>query len=422
VARIVMKFGGTSMAGTERIRRVAQIVRKQQAAGHEVAVVVSAMAGETDRLVNFCREANPLYDPAEYDVVVASGEQVTAGLLALTLQAMGCKARSWLGWQVPIRTVEAHAKARVAAIDAEPMIAAMQAGEIAVIPGFQGLADDGRVTTLGRGGSDTSAVAVAAAVKADRCDIYTDVDGVYTTDPRIVARARKLKYVTYEEMLELASVGAKVLQTRSVSLAMKEGVRVQVLSSFIDDDAPPADALPGTMIVSDEEMEGLNMESQLVTGIAHDKNEARIVLTRVPDRPGAVSQIFTPLAEAAINVDMIIQNFGREKGETDVTFTVPQADLARAQALLEDKREEIGFNRIITDAKVAKISVVGVGMKSHAGVAATMFKALADRQINVQAISTSEIKVSVLIDEDETELAVRVLHTAYGLDSEAPAE
>jgi len=422
LARIVMKFGGTSMAGTERIRRVASIVRKQQAAGHEVAVVVSAMAGETDRLVTFCREANPLYDPAEYDVVVASGEQVTSGLLALTLQAMGCKARSWLGWQIPIQTQEAHAKARVAAIDAEPMIAAMQAGEIAVIPGFQGLSDAGRVTTLGRGGSDTSAVAVAAAVKADRCDIYTDVDGVYTTDPRIVARARKLKYVTYEEMLELASVGAKVLQTRSVSLAMKEGVRVQVLSSFIDDDAPPADALPGTMIVSDEEMEGLNMESQLVTGIAHDKNEARIVLTRVPDRPGAVSQIFTPLAEAAINVDMIIQNVGREKGETDVTFTVPQADLARAQALLEDKRDAIGFNRIITDSKVAKISVVGVGMKSHAGVAATMFRALADRQINVQAISTSEIKVSVLIDEDETELAVRVLHTAYGLDAEEPAE
>ena len=310
----------------------------------------------------------------------------------------------------------------MAAIDAEALVAAMQAGEIAVIPGFQGVSDQGRVTTLGRGGSDTSAVAVAAAVKADRCDIYTDVDGVYTTDPRIVARARKLKYVTYEEMLELASVGAKVLQTRSVSLAMKEGVRVQVLSSFIDDDAPPADALPGTMIVSDEEMEGLNMESQLVTGIAHDKNEARIVLTRVPDRPGAVSQIFTPLAEAAINVDMIIQNVGREKGETDVTFTVPQADLARAQALLEDKRDAIGFNRIITDSKVAKISVVGVGMKSHAGVAATMFRALADRQINVQAISTSEIKVSVLIDEDETELAVRVLHTAYGLDAEEPAE
>ena len=417
MARIVMKFGGTSMAGTERIRRVAQIVRKQQAAGHEVAVVVSAMAGETDRLVNFCREANPLFDPAEYDVVVASGEQVTSGLLALTLQAMGCQARSWLGWQVPIRTVEAHAKARVDAIEADAMIAAMQAGEIAVVPGFQGIGDDGRVTTLGRGGSDTTAVAVAAAVKADRCDIYTDVDGVYTTDPRIVARARKLKYVTYEEMLELASVGAKVLQTRSVSLAMKEGVRVQVLSSFTDDDAPPADDLPGTMIVSDEEMEGVDMERQLVTGIAHDKNEARVVLTRVPDRPGAVAHIFEPLAAASINVDMIIQNVGREKGETDVTFTVQMADLARAQALLEDKKGEIGFNRIITDAKVAKISVVGVGMKSHAGVAATMFKALADRGINIQAISTSEIKVSVLIDEDETELAVRVLHTAYGLDA-----
>ena len=417
MARIVMKFGGTSMAGTERIRRVAQIVRKQQAAGHEVAVVVSAMAGETDRLVNFCREANPLFDPAEYDVVVASGEQVTSGLLALTLQAMGCQARSWLGWQVPIRTVEAHAKARVDAIEADAMIAAMQAGEIAVVPGFQGIGDDGRVTTLGRGGSDTSAVAVAAAVKADRCDIYTDVDGVYTTDPRIVARARKLKYVTYEEMLELASVGAKVLQTRSVSLAMKEGVRVQVLSSFTDDDAPPADDLPGTMIVSDEEMEGVDMERQLVTGIAHDKNEARVVLTRVPDRPGAVAHIFEPLAAASINVDMIIQNVGREKGETDVTFTVQMADLARTQALLEDRKEEIGFNRIITDPKVAKISVVGVGMKSHAGVAATMFKALADRGINIQAISTSEIKVSVLIDEDETELAVRVLHTAYGLDA-----
>ena len=425
MARIVMKFGGTSMAGTERIRRVAQIVRKQQAAGHEVAVVGSAMAGETDRLVNFCREANPLYDPAEYDVVVASGEQVTSGLLALTLQAMGCKARSWLGWQLPVHTEGAHARARVMDIDSAAMVAAMQGGEIAVIPGFQGLADDGRVTTLGRGGSDTSAVAVAAAVRADRCDIYTDVDGVYTTDPRIVARARKQKYVTYEEMLELASVGAKVLQTRSVGLAMKEGVRVQVLSSFIDDDAPPADDLPGTMIVSDEEMaqilEDTNMERQLVTGIAHDKNEAKIILTRVPDKPGAVANIFNPLAAASINVDMIIQNVGREKGETDVTFTVPQADLARTQALLESRRDEIGFNRIITDSKVAKISVVGVGMRSHAGVAATMFKALADRGINIQAISTGEIKVSELIDEDETELAVRVLHTAYGLDAEDEA-
>lgn len=425
MARIVMKFGGTSMAGTERIRRVANIVRKQQAAGHEVAVVVSAMAGETDRLVNFCREANALYDPAEYDVVVSSGEQVTSGLLALTLQSMGCKARSWLGWQLPVHTIEAHAKARIESIEADELIASMQSGEIAVIPGFQGISDHGRITTLGRGGSDTSAVAVAAAVKADRCDIYTDVDGVYTTDPRIVAKARKQTAVTYEEMLELASVGAKVLQTRSVGLAMKEGVRVQVLSSFIGDDAIPADELPGTMIVSDEEMDQLvekgEMERQLVTGIAHDKNEAKIILTRVPDKPGAVAHIFGPLAEASINVDMIIQNVGRDKGETDVTFTVPQADLTRAQALLEDRRSEIGFNRIITDSKVAKISVVGVGMKSHAGVAATMFKALSDRGINIQAISTSEIKVSVMIDEDETELAVRVLHTAYGLDAQDEA-
>ncbi len=415
-----MKFGGTSMAGTERIRRVANIVRKQAAGGHEVAVVVSAMAGETDRLVGFCREANPLYDPAEYDVVVASGEQVTSGLLALTLQSLGCKARSWLGWQMPIRTIEAHAKARIEDIDSEALLASMAAGEIAVIPGFQGVSHEGRVTTLGRGGSDTSAVAVAAAIGADRCDIYTDVDGVYTTDPRIVAKARKLKAVTYEEMLELASVGAKVLQTRSVGLAMKEGVRVQVLSSFIGDDAVPADEIPGTMIVSETEMDEIlergEMERQHVTGIAHDKNEAKIILTRVPDKPGAVAHIFEPLAAASINVDMIIQNVGRDKGETDVTFTVPMTDLARAQALLEDRRDEIGFNRIITDSKIAKISVVGVGMKSHAGVAATMFKSLAERAINIQAISTSEIKVSVMIDEDETELAVRVLHTAYGLD------
>jgi len=427
--RIVMKFGGTSMAGTERIRRVANIVRTQAAkggqegqSGTQVAVVVSAMAGETDRLINFCREANALYDAAEYDVVVASGEQVTAGLLALTLQSLGLKARSWLGWQLPVQTAENHSKARIEAIDAPAMIAALEGDEIAVIPGFQGISETGRVTTMGRGGSDTSAVAIAAAVKADRCDIYTDVDGVYTTDPRIVAKARKLKAVTYEEMLELASVGAKVLQTRSVGLAMKANVRVQVLSSFVGEDAVDADDLPGTMIVSDEEMDELVenglMERQLVTGIAHDKNEAKIILTRVPDKPGAVAEIFDPLATAGINVDMIIQNVGRDKGETDVTFTVPQADLPRAQALLEDKRDLIGFNRVITDSKIAKISVVGVGMKSHAGVAGTMFRALSDRGINVQAISTSEIKISVMIDEDETELAVRVLHTAYGLDAE----
>ena len=291
----------------------------------------------------------------------------------------------------------------------------MGRGEVAVIPGFQGMMDDGRISTLGRGGSDTSAVAVAAAVEADRCDIYTDVDGVYTTDPRIVARARKLDYVTYEEMLELASVGAKVLQTRSVGLAMKMGVRVQVLSSFVEGDEAPK---RGTMIVSDEEIEEHQMERQLITGIAHDKNEAKIIVTRVPDRPGGVANIFRPLAAAGINVDMIIQNVGRDKGETDVTFTVPAADLLRSIDLLEAAKDKIGFNRILSDDKVAKISVVGVGMKSHAGVASTMFRALADRGINIQAISTSEIKVSVLIDEDETELAVRVLHTAYGLDAD----
>ena len=422
MARIVMKFGGTSMAGTERIRRVAGIVMRQRAAGHEVAVVVSAMAGETDRLVTFCREANPMYDPAEYDVVVAAGEQVTAGLLALTLQALGCPARSWLGWQLPLRTDGAHAKARIEGMNNPELDASMARGEVAVIPGFQGLAEDGRITTLGRGGSDTSAVAVAAALKADRCDIYTDVDGVYTADPRIVAKARKLKNITYEEMLELASVGSKVLQTRSVGLAMKMGVRVQVLSSFIDDNAPPADSLPGTMIVSDEELAvihgDLGVEHQHITGIAADKNEAKITLTRIADQPGAVATIFGPLAAANINVDMIIQNIAKDKGETDVTFTVPAADLVRTQAVLEEHKDDIGYYRLICDSGVAKISVVGVGMKSHAGVASTMFRALADRGINIQAISTSEIKVSVLIDADETELAVRVLHTAYGLDNE----
>jgi aspartate kinase len=413
VAKIVMKFGGTSMAGTERIRNVAARVKREVEAGNQVAVVVSAMAGETDRLVNFCREAAPLHDPREYDVVVAAGEQVTSGLLAMTLQAMGVPARSWLGWQLPIRTSDAHASARIEDIDCTALNAALARGEVAVIPGFQGMADDERVTTLGRGGSDTSAVAVAAAMKADRCDIYTDVDGVYTTDPRIVPRARKLDKVTYEEMLELASVGAKVLQTRSVGLAMKEKVRVQVLTSFDDK--------PGTLIVGDDEIGENDVERQLITGIAHDKNEAKITLINVPDRPGAVASIFTPLAEANINVDMIIQNIAHDSGSTDVTFTVPGAELARALDTLEKGHDSIGYDRLLHDTKVAKISIVGVGMRSHAGVASTMFKSLGSRGINIQAISTSEIKVSVLIDEDETELAVRVLHTAYGLDAEDPA-
>jgi aspartate kinase len=422
MARIVMKFGGTSMAGIERIRNVAARVKREWEAGNQVAVVVSAMAGETDRLVNFCREASSLYDPREYDVVVASGEQVTSGLLAIALQALGVPARSWLGWQLPIHTSDAFAKARIGDIETGPLLTSMEAGEVAVIPGFQGVHED-RITTLGRGGSDTSAVAVAAAVKADRCDIYTDVDGVYTTDPRIVPRARKLKKVTYEEMLELASVGAKVLQTRSVGLAMKEQVRVQVLSSFTGENAPMADTLPGTMIVGEEEIQ--DVESQLITGIAHDKNEAKITLTAVPDKPGAVASIFTPLAEANINVDMIIQNIAHQSAgsasATDVTFTVPSADLARSIETLNQAKGAIGFAELLQDTRVAKISVVGVGMRSHAGVAATMFTTLGARGINIQAITTSEIKVSVLINEDETELAVRVLHTAYGLDAEDTA-
>jgi len=423
MARIVMKFGGTSMAGIERIRSVARRVKREVDAGNQVAVVVSAMAGDTDRLVNFCREASSLYDPREYDVVVSSGEQVTSGLLAIALQAAGVKARSWQGWQLPIHTDDAFAKARIEDIDTVALDASLAAGDVAVIPGFQGLAGDGRVTTLGRGGSDTSAVAMAAAMKADRCDIYTDVDGVYTTDPRIVPRARKLRQVTYEEMLELASVGAKVLQTRSVGLAMKENVRVQVLSSFTGDDAPMADTLPGTMIVGEEEID--EMERQLITGIAHDKNEAKITLTNVSDTPGSVAAIFEPLAAANINVDMIIQNIAHQSagraGSTDVTFTVPAVDLARTIQALNDARGKIGFEELVHDTRVAKISVVGVGMKSHAGVASTMFTTLGQRGINIQAISTSEIKVSVLIHEDETELAVRVLHTAYGLDAEEAA-
>jgi aspartate kinase len=403
---IVMKFGGTSMAGIERIRGVAARVKREVEAGNRVAVVVSAMAGETDRLVGFCREASALADPAEYDVVVASGEQVTSGLLAIVLQSMGLRARSWLGWQLPVHSSDAHGKARIRDVGTEALHAALAGGEVAVIPGFQGLSDDGRVTTLGRGGSDTSAVAVAAALKADRCDIYTDVEGVFTTDPRIVPRARKLAKITYEEMLELASVGAKVLQTRSVELAMKEKVRVQVLSSFSD--------APGTLVVDEDEV----LEQELIAGVAYDRNEAKVTVQGVPDKPGMVASIFAPLAEANINVDMIVQNIAND-GTTDVTFTVPRTELPRARAVLEANAGVIGHKGLLTDDTVVKVSVVGVGMKSHAGVAVTMFKALADRGINVQAITTSEIKISVLIAEEYLELAVRVLHTAYGLDAPA---
>jgi aspartate kinase len=412
MARIVMKFGGTSMAGIERIRHVAGLVKREAEAGHQLAVVVSAMAGETDRLIQFCREASSLYDPREYDVVVASGEQVTSGLLAITLQGMGLNARSYMGWQLPIRT-SGHATALIEGIDAEVLERVFDEGGIAVIPGFQGISDDGDVATLGRGGSDTSAVALAAAVKADRCDIYTDVDGVYTTDPRIVPRARKLHLITFEEMLELASVGAKVLQTRSVGLAMREQMPIRVLSSFDD--------RPGTNVVGEEELERYGMERKLVTGIAHDKNEARVTLTGLPDRPGTVAAIFAPLAGANINVDMIVQSVPRAGEPSTLTFTVPTASLVHSVEALKNVQAAIGFEELLTDTDVVKVSAVGVGMRSNAGIAAMMFKTLADRGINILAITTSEIKVSVLIPEDYTELAVRVLHTAYGLDDTGAA-
>jgi len=409
MARIVQKFGGTSVGDVERIRSVARKVEAEVKAGHQVAVVVSAMAGETNRLVKHCIDLNNMYDPREYDVVVAAGEQVTTGLLAIALQTIGIKARSWQGWQLPVRTDDTHGKARIVGIDTDEIIKSMQAGEVAVVAGFQGLADSGRVTTLGRGGSDTSAVALAAALIADRCDIYTDVDGVYTTDPRIVAKARKLDRITYEEMLELASVGAKVLQTRSVEVAMKHRVRVQVLSSFSEQ---TGSSLPGTLVVDEDE----NVEQLLVSGIAYSRDEAKITLVRVADRPGVAAGIFGPLADAAINVDMIVQNVSADGKATDLTFTVGKADMDRALKLLDGAREALGYERLISDSNVVKVSVIGVGMRSHAGVAQRMFKTLAEKGINIQVISTSEIKVSVLIAEEYTELALRALHTAFGLD------
>ena len=407
-----MKFGGTSMAGIERIRHVASLVKREADRGNDVAVVVSAMAGETDRLVQLCKEAAPLYDPREYDVVVASGEQVTSGLLAITLSGMGANARSYMGWQLPIRA-SGHSSALIDHIDGDILEGVFARGGIAVIPGFQGVTGQGDIATLGRGGSDTSAVALAVAVNADRCDIYTDVEGVFTTDPRIVPKAKKLGAITYEEMLELASVGAKVLQTRSVGLAMRYNMALQVLSSFEDK--------PGTLIVSDDKIEELNMEKQLVTGIAHDKNEARVTLTGLPDKPGTVAAIFAPLARANINVDMIVQSGAGTGGPSDLTFTVPTAALAHAVAELEKSKDAIAFGNLITDTDVVKVSAVGIGMRSNAGIAAQMFETLAERGINILAISTSEIKVSVLLPEEYTELAVRVLHSAFGLDAKEAA-
>jgi aspartate kinase len=412
MARIVMKFGGTSMAGIERIRHVAGLVKREAERGNQLALVVSAMAGETDRLVQLCKEAAPLYDPREYDVVVASGEQVTSGLLAITLTGMGLNARSYMGWQLPIRA-SGHSSALIDHIDASILEQVFEQGGIAVIPGFQGITAEGELATLGRGGSDTSAVALAVAVHADRCDIYTDVDGVFTSDPRIVPRARKLEAITYEEMLELASVGAKVLQTRSVGLAMRYNMPVQVLSSFED--------RPGTLIAGDEKIEELKMERQLVTGIAHDKNEARVTLTGLPDRAGTVAAIFAPLAKANLNVDMIVQSGAGMGGVSTLTFTIPTASLVQAVAALEQAKQGIGFESIITDTDVVKISAVGIGMRSNAGIAAKMFETLAERGINILAIATSEIKVSVLVPEEYTELAVRVLHSAFGLDAEHAA-
>ena len=405
MARIVQKFGGTSVADIGRIKKVAQRVKQSVDAGDEVAVVVSAMAGTTNRLVNWASEISPKHDAKEYDVIVSAGEQITIGLLAMALQDIGVDARSWLGWQVPILTNDLHGRARILDVRAKEIMDRLGHGQVAVMAGFQGIASNGRVATLGRGGSDTSAVALAAAIDADRCDIFTDVDGIYTSDPRIVSRARKLDKITYEEMLEMASLGAKVLHTRSVELAMNHSVRLQVLSSF--------KGAPGTLVVDEEEI----LEQEIVSGIAHSGNEAKITLVRVPDHPGVAAAIFGPLADSSINVDMIVQNVSEDGKATDLTFTVPKDDLDLALEVLEGQRKKLGFERVQGDPEVVKISVVGVGMRSHAGVAMRMFQALAEKGINIQVISTSEIKISVLVSDAYTELALRSLHTAYGLDT-----
>lgn len=411
MARLVLKFGGTSVADTQRIEKAADKVAREVALGHEVAVIVSAMSGVTNQLVDYCRAISPAHDAREYDAVVASGEQVTAGLMAIALQKRGISARSWMGWQVPIISDEVHGKARINEIKTDAMIASMTGKEVAVLAGFQGVTLDGRITTLGRGGSDTTAVALAAALQADRCDIYTDVDGIYTTDPRIVPAARKISRISYEEMLELASLGAKVLQVRSVEMAYKQNVPVQVLSSF--DDAIGSD-LPGTLVTKEEDI----MEQYVVNGVAFTKDEAKVTLVGVDDTPGIAAKIFGPLSDAAINVDMIVQNISRDGNKTDMTFTVPETDLMKAQDVL---RAQPYFKDcdIRVDQNVAKVSVVGIGMRSHAGVAKMMFSALAEKGVNIQVISTSEIKISVLIGREYLELAVRALHAAYGLEKAA---
>jgi aspartate kinase len=410
MARLVMKFGGTSVADLDRIRNVARHVKREVEAGFNVAVVVSAMSGKTNELVGWCQNGSRFYDPREYDAVVASGEQVTAGLLAIVLQDIGLPARSWQGWQIPILTSEAHGSARIEDIDSSAILKGFEErNEIAVISGFQGMnPKNGRITTLGRGGSDTSAVAIAAALKADRCDIYTDVDGVYTTDPRVVSKARRMDRIAFEEMLEMASLGAKVLQVRSVELAMTYKVKTFVRSSFDD----PSDTKPGTLICGEEDI----LEQQIVTGIAFSREEAQITLRRVSDNPGVAAAIFMPLADANINVDMIIQVVSDNGVATDITFTVPVVDFDRAKAILEKAQPEIGFGQLQGASDVVKVSAIGVGMRSHSGVAARAFKALSDRGINIRAITTSEIKFSVLIDAAYTELAVRTLHSLYGLD------
>ena len=415
MARLVMKFGGSSVADIERIRNVARHVKREVDAGHEVAVIVSAMAGATNKLVDFCRDISVLHDAREYDVVVASGEQVTTGLLAIALQTIGVNARSWQGWQIPILTSDAHAAARIEGIDASDIIQRFKDHkEVAVIAGFQGVNEaTKRIGTLGRGGSDTSAVAIAAAIKADRCDIYTDVDGVYTTDPRVVPKAKRLDKISFEEMLEMASLGAKVMQVRSIELGLVHRVRIFVRSSFDKpEDIDPHGSPPGTLICDEEEI----LEQQVVTGIAFSKDEAQISIRQVQDKPGVAAAIFGPLAEANINVDMIVQNISPDGLTTDLTFTVPSADFERAKDTITKAKNQIGFDRLDTATDVTKVSVIGIGMRSHAGIAAKAFKALADRGINIRAITTSEIKFSLLIDAAFTELAIRTLHSLYGLD------